>query len=121
MARLMNLFGRWRSLSLPWRAWRIVGCVGAADEIPAQLPSKGVILVGLPESAAWAAFDCPCIGEHRIMLNLDNSRYPFWSVTSKRPLTIRPSVDDIAMGRQCHFFIRRGRIRWASSDRRRFI
>ena len=118
MAGLKNLFEWWRSLSLPWQTWRIVGCVGAADEIPDQLPRKGVVLVGLPECATWAAFDCPCSWEHRVMLNLDNSRYPVWSVTSRKPLTIHPSVDDLSVGRQCHFFIRRGRIRWANSDPR---
>ena len=48
------------------------------------------------------------------MLNLDRRRVPAWSMISERPLTLSPSVDDCAIGR-CHFFIRKGKIKWAPS------
>ena len=52
------------------------------------------------------------------MVNLDRSRHPFWSVDSLKPLTVRPSIDDITPERRCHFFVRGGRISWAHYDRR---
>lgn len=113
MAGIRWLVAWWQSLPFPWTAWRIVQCVDAADEIPDQIPNKGVILVGRLGSMTWAAFDCPCKSEHRLMVNLDDSRRPSWRITSIKPLTIHPSIDDVTTGRHCHFFIRRGRIRWA--------
>ena len=102
-----------RSLAMLWRPWRIAGYVGAADEIPDRLPAKGVILVGMDDKPTWAALDCPCRRGHRLMVNLDRSRLPAWSIDSTEPLTIRPSIDDVTSDRQCHFVLRRGRIRWA--------
>ena len=107
-----------RSLGLVWRPWAIAGYVGAADEIPDQLPDKGIILVGAGDSLRWAALDCPCRKGHRLMVNLDRSRLPVWTIDSVNPLTLRPSIDDTTQARQCHFLIRRGRIRWVYSDRR---
>ena len=101
-----------RSLRVVWRPWAIAGHVGAADEIPDQLPEKGIILVGVGDSPTWAALDCPCRKGHRLMVNLDRSRLPVWTIDSVKPLTLRPSIDDITQARQCHFLIRRGRIRW---------
>ena len=121
MAVIRKLIGWCQTLSLPWRAWHVVHFVDAADEIPNQIPNKGVVIVGVPERMSWAAFDCPCKRRHRLMVNLDGSRRPAWSVTSTKPLTIHPSIDDIYEGQQCHFFVRRGRIRWANSDWRTFI
>ena len=113
MAEMKRLIAWWRSLSLPWRRWQIVGQVGAGDEVPEQLPYRGVVLVGAPESATWAVFECPCQTGHRLMVNLDRSRHPFWTIKSRKPLSIRPSIDNITPERRCHFTIRSGKIRWA--------
>lgn len=110
MKKLLSL---WRSLALLWRQWGIVGYVGSADEVPEELPLKGIILVGAEAKPTWAALDCPCRRGHRLMVNLDGSRRPAWAIDSIKPLTIRPSIDDITSDRRCHFVIRRGRIRWA--------
>ena len=118
MAGMNKLLSWWRSLALPWRPWCIAGYVGAADEIPDQLPAKGVILVGPEHNPTWAALDCPCRRGHRLMVNLDSFRRPVWTIDSIKPLTIRPSIDDITPDRQCHFVVRRGRIKWAYPDRR---
>ena len=48
MAGMKKLIAWWQSLPLPWRAWRIVGQVGAGDEVPDRLPDRGVVLVGMP-------------------------------------------------------------------------
>ena len=118
MAVMKKLLSWWWSLALPWRPWGIAGYVGAADEIPDKLPPKGVILVGVEGNPTWAALDCPCRRGHRLLVNLDRSRLPVWTIDSIKPLTIRPSIADITFDRQCHFWVRRGRIRWAYPDRR---
>ena len=118
MAGMKKLLSWWRSLALLWRPWHIAGYVGAADEIPDQLPAKGVILVGDDGNPTWVALDCPCPRGHRLMVNLDKSRRPAWRIDSTKPLTIRPSIDNIVSDRQCHFVVHRGRIRWAHADRR---
>ena len=46
MAGINRLIAWWESLAFPWRAWRVIGQVGAGDEVPDRLPAKGVFLVG---------------------------------------------------------------------------
>jgi hypothetical protein len=99
---------------LPFRNWRIVRIVDAADEIPERLPPKGAIMVGPKKNPKWIAFDCPCRTGHRILLNTDRARLPYWMVTMKGGLTISPSVDSFEGKRQCHYFIRKGRVVWAN-------
>ena len=113
MAGMKRLIAWWQSLPLPWRPWRIVGQVGAGDEVAERLPHRGVVLVGTRESATWAVFDCPCRTGHRLMVNLDRARHPFWTIESRTPLSIRPSIDDITPERRCHFTIRGGTLRWS--------
>jgi hypothetical protein len=109
----MALGGRLRWWQrLPRRKWRLVLAADEADEVPEQLPSRAAVLVGPAEKPKWIAFDCPCGRGHRVMLNLDRSRSPAWSLVSQRPLTLSPSIDDSTVGR-CHFFIRQGKIKWA--------
>ena len=115
MAGMNGLVVWWQSLPLPWRRWRIVGRVDAADEVGEHLAYRGVVLVGAPERAAWAVFDCPCRTGHRLMVNLDTARYPVWRVEYARPLTIRPSIDDSTPERRCHFFVHNGKISWAKT------
>ena len=117
MVGMRRIIGWWQSLPFPWGLWRVVGQVSAVDSVPDRLPKKGVVLIGAPGHTTWAAFDCPCGRGHRLVVNLDRSRYPFWSLDSLKPLTIRPSIDDITLERRCHFFLRGGRIAWANYDR----
>lgn len=109
MAGLKALFTWWDSLPLPWRSWRIVEQVEAPDEVATRLPYRGVVLVG----ERWAVFDCACRARHRLMVNLDRTRYPFWRIESRNPLSIYPSIDDITTQRRCHFNIRDGKLSWA--------
>jgi hypothetical protein len=104
---------------LPGRSWRIVLNVHAADEVPEALPRNAMVLVGSLEMPKWLVFDCPCRVGHRVMLNLDDARYPYWRLTGHKKLTISPSVDWVAGGRSCHYFIRSGRVLWAHKMRNR--
>ena len=106
----------WKRLPLPWRKWRLVGQVQAGDEVPERLPRRGVILVGSPERPAWVAFDCPCGHGHRLMVNLEKTRRPAWRIESLRPLSIRPSIDNVTPERRCHFIVRDGKITWARDE-----
>lgn len=107
----------WDWLPLPWRKWRLIGCVSAADEVPERLPPKGVIIVGSVGQPKWAAFNCPCGHGHQMMINLDSTRAPTWRIESLRPLSIRPSIDDITLERRCHFLVTRGKITWSAGSR----
>ena len=113
MAKLTRLSMWWQSLPLLWRRWRVVGCVGAGDEIPDDLPHRGVMLVGTASRPTWAALDCPCRNGHRIMVNLDSRRHPHWQLASEPRLSLWPSIDTVVDGRRCHFTLKQGKIRWA--------
>ena len=114
MATLNALVDWWRVLPFPWRAWRIVGRVAAGDEVPTRLPFRGVVLVGATGGETWAAFDCACRTRHRLMVNLNAARSPFWTIESRKPLSIYPSIDSVASMGRCHFTILNGKTRWAA-------
>jgi hypothetical protein len=108
-----------RFLRLPlarWGKWKVIDEVTAADEVPAEIPKRRAIIVRRNDTPTWLAFDCPCDRGHRILLNLDATRRPRWTVTATSPLTIYPSVDDASSTRRCHFLIRAGRVIWARDD-----
>jgi hypothetical protein len=99
---------------LPFQAWRTIGTVSSASEIPASLPRKAAVLVGGEEHVKWIAFDCACGTGHRIMLNTDPARRPYWSIQAKgRSLTIYPSIDYKGGDKRCHYFISAGQTMWA--------
>lgn len=111
----MNI-GFWHRL-LFWR-WRVVGIVHDADEIPEELPRNAAVLVGTQMKKKWIAFDCPCRNGHRVMLNLDDSRTPYWQLigASFGQLSIAPSVDFHDGARRCHYFIRNSRVIWTKDS-----
>lgn len=112
---MKRLLTWWRSLPFPWRRWRVVERVSAADEVPERIPRRGVVLVGEAKCPAWAVFDCPCDTGHRLMVNLDRARRPFWTIDLRRSLSIYPSIDNMTSERRCHFIIRDGKVRWVTS------
>lgn len=101
---------------LPLRPWRIVARVEAADEVPAQLPRNGAVLVGSLKYPKWLVFDCPCDGGHRIMVTLDTNHFPHWRIVNPQRLTVWPSVDFDTAGRRCHFLVKNGRIIWVPKE-----
>jgi len=102
---------------LPLQSWRLVETVEDADDVAERLPRNGMSLVGQVGAPKWLVFDCPCRSGHRIMLNADPSRRPFWRmhVSDRRRVTVAPSVDYQGPARRCHYFVRKGRILWARS------
>lgn len=102
----------WEWVPVPWKRWRIVAVVAAADEIPTHLPHKSVVLVGSPQYLKWIAFDCPCGRGHRIMVTLDRAHAPRWTIHRGDPLTLSPSFDYRTPRQRCHFFIRDGKVLW---------
>lgn len=109
----MKLFSLlWRRLA--FGRWRLIGTVESADEVPEKLPHEGVVLVAEGAKTKWLVFDCPCRTGHRIMLNADRQRRPFWTFhQNESRLTIAPSIDYRTRERRCHYFIRNGRVVWA--------
>jgi hypothetical protein len=97
---------------LPFFRWRIVAVVDSADDVPRRLPRNGVMLVGTRSKPKWIVFDCPCRRGHRIMLNLDRIRSPYWSATLKGRLSIAPSIDYAQAVQRCHYFVQNGNISW---------
>jgi len=50
------------------------------------------------------------------MVNLEKTRRPAWRIESLRPLSIRPSIDNVTPERRCHFIVRDGKITWARDE-----
>lgn len=107
----------WHRLTGP--TWRIVTVVEAADEVPERLPLGGVVLVQSGGTPKWLAFDCACGTGHRILLNLDPGRWPYWHFRHPELLSVSPSVDFDAPGKRCHYIVRRGRVVWVPDRSRR--
>ena len=116
--RLRHLWRRASGWLVP-RPWRLAGIVAECDEVPERIPMRRAFLVGVSSHWKWLVFDCPCRTGHRIMLNLDPGRRPSWTVrlTRRRRITVAPSIDYSGQHRSCHYFIRDGRLVWASRTR----
>ena len=109
---LRKLVAWYKALRLPWRRWRIIGWVDAGDEVPDELAYRGVVLVGTPQYASWAALDCPCGTGHRLLVNLDSCRHPHWELEFGSRLSLWPSIDVRGRDRRCHFVVNNGKVRW---------
>lgn len=118
--RLRHLWRRARGRLVP-RPWRLSGIVAECDDVPDRIPIRRAFLVGARSNWKWLVFDCPCRTGHRVMLNLDPGRRPTWTVrlTRRGRITVSPSIDYRGQDRSCHYFIRDGRLVWASRTRRR--
>lgn len=103
-------------LAWPFRRWRIVAQVSAADEVPERLPPRSIVLVGSREFPKWLIFDCPCRRGHRIMLSLARAHWPHWRLLQFDPATILPSIDFRGHDFRCHYFVRSGRVTWARDE-----
>ncbi|MBN9605805.1 MAG: hypothetical protein J0G30_04270 [Actinomycetales bacterium] len=95
-----------------WGRWKITSRLRSVADVPERLPQRHAILVGGIDFDKWLVFECPCRRGHRVVLNLDLGRWPSWRIASAIPLTIQPSVDEESSVGRCHYFVRKGRVRW---------
>ena len=104
---------------LPALRWRMERRVSDVDEVPPRIPKRRAYLVATSILRKWLVFDCPCGTGHRIMLNLDRLRFPYWrlSLSATRQITLSPSIDYHDEFRRCHYFLRKGRVIWAKQPR----
>lgn len=111
MRLLRALFRAIRNL-FPRRQWfKSTIWVAEADDLPDRMRDRILYAVGTPERPKWAAFACPCRSGHDITLSLQPKRYPFWRLSLAGGVSLWPSVD-VREERRCHFWVRRGRVRW---------
>ncbi len=109
---------------VPWYAWLphrryfVAARVAAADDVPARLPRRAMVIAGPASVPTWVAFDCPCAKRHRLLLRLHpRPGRRVWRLTTDSRPTLFPSVDAHTGERRCHFWIRKGRITWVRSSR----
>ena len=112
------LRGCWRAVAerVFVRPWLVEATVSEVDQVPRRIRARRAFLVAAEARRKWLVFDCPCGSGHRILLNLDRSRRPFWTlrVAKNRRFTLHPSVDFRDGRRVCHYFLRYGRVAWAN-------
>lgn len=83
-------------------------------EVPNVLDPATMYVAGTPGAPKWVVFACPCGRGHRVVLSLQRSHRTRWRLVVDRGTpTIWPSVD-VVEARRCHYWIRRGRVRWVS-------
>jgi hypothetical protein len=51
------------------------------------------------------------------MLNLSTRRRPWWTIRTYTKLTLHPSIDAYHANRRCHFWIKRGTVKWVKYSR----
>lgn len=113
---------RWLSGALelvPVLRWRVDQSIANVDDVPSRIPKRRAYLVKTAILRKWLVFDCPCGAGHRITLNLDDSRVPYWRLmlSANRRITLSPSIDYQGNSRRCHYSIRKGRVIWAKQPR----
>lgn len=117
---LTVLRGYWRTVAdrVLARPWRVEATVSEVDQVPRRIRARRAFLVAGEARRKWLVFDCPCGSGHRILLNLDRSRRPFWTlrVAKDRRFTIEPSVDYSDDLRSCHYFLSDGRVEWVADE-----
>lgn len=74
------------------------------------------LVIGTPESPAWAVFRCPCGCGRAVNLSLRDSHAPHWELVGecKWP-TIEPSIWQ-RVGCKSHFWIRDGFVDWCDTS-----
>lgn len=86
-------------------------------DVPDELDLKAIYVAGAANVPKWAVFMCPCERPHRVTQSLQSSHSERWRITDQRPgPTISPSVD-VNVWRRCHFWVKKGHVRWVPSWR----
>lgn len=84
---------------------------------PDKLKKNIVYVVGGETYIKWAYLKCPCGCNEVIMLSLDKTNSPSWSVKQDNfgRATISPSVNKL-VGCRSHFLIKKGKLIWANDS-----
>ena len=83
------------------------------DDIPEEIDSKTILVVGDPDRPQYAVFLCPCGCGRRIELNLNPESTPRWKLKWHLlgTVSLSPSVWRKS-GCWSHFFLKRSKILW---------
>lgn len=84
---------------------------------PAILIKNIVYVVGEKKFVKWAYLKCPCGCNDAIMLSLNRTKSPSWSVKQDKlgRATISPSINKLD-GCKSHFFIKNGKVIWSINN-----
>lgn len=100
----------WRRTLLTRPRIRRARYYDSVSDLPTSIPRNEIAVVRSGEIMKWAAFECPCGHNHRILINLDPQRRVSWRITGDPP-TLSPSIDSRGT-RRCHFLLNSGRVTW---------
>lgn len=98
--------------------WSVTAEVKSIGDVPEIIEPHSVVVVvdAVDGRMKWLAFDCPCDTGIRTLLNVDANRSDdrfAWTLASKNPLTVYPSVDHRSENHKCHFTFVNGAVTWA--------
>jgi hypothetical protein len=93
----------------PYRAIRIED----DEQLPKQLFTHTVYIIGVPGNEWLATMVCPCGCRETLFLNLLQDEFPYWKwhIGADDTVTLSPSVWR-RVGCKSHFFLRDGLIQW---------
>ena len=112
---MLSRIRRWIEDRLAQREFERVVHVPELHDVPDDLDPTSIYIAGTVKLPKWAVFMCPCERPHRVTLSLQPSDPERWRVMDQRPgPTIFPSVD-VSDWRRCHFWVKKGRVRWVAS------
>jgi len=82
---------------------------------PDSLKENIIYVVGGKNYIKWGYMKCPCGCGDLIMLSLIKSSFPSWTIKQDKigRATIYPSINKLN-GCRSHFFIRKGKLIWAT-------
>lgn len=82
------------------------------DDVPDQLRSGTVYLVGNQGYYWQNVMLCPCGCQQVLYMNLMDDYDPYWKyVIQGKTISLNPSVNRL-VGCKSHFFLRKGKIEW---------
>jgi hypothetical protein len=79
-----------------------------------KLKNNIIYVVGTKNYIKWAYIKCPCGCKEPIMLSLNKNEFPSWRIKQDciGRASISPSIHRTE-GCKSHFWIKRGKVRWA--------
>jgi Family of unknown function (DUF6527) len=89
----------------------------ATHPAPENIKPGQILMVGDVKYQKWVCFQCPGGCGEKILLSLNQKRYPCWAISIDwlgRP-TLDPSVRQLNECR-CHFWVRQGVVEWCSDS-----